>query len=182
MREENRVAIYEFEGKRPVIGNSSFIHPQAVVIGEVEIGEHCYVGAGAVVRGDYGKIVVGSGSNIQENSTVHSEPDTIAILEENVLIGHAAIVHGPCLIKRNATIGMGSIVSSRTEIGEESLLAAGSVLPPGKTVPSRKVAMGNPARVVKDVDDYNLVYNQVAVKLYQDLAERCIKGLKLIEE
>lgn len=176
------MAVYEFEGKRPVIGKSSFVHPQAVIIGEVEIGEHCYVGAGAVVRGDYGKIVVGSGTNIQENSTLHSEPDTIAILEENVLIGHAAVVHGPCLVKRNSTIGMGSIVSSGTEVGEESLLAAGSILPPGKTIPPRKVAMGNPARVVKDMDDYNLVYNQVAVKLYQDLAERCLNGLKLIQE
>lgn len=176
------MAIYEFEGKRPVIGMSSFIHPQAVVIGEVEIGNNCYVGAGAVVRGDYGKIAVGNGSNIQENCTIHSEPETIAILEENVLVGHGAIVHGPCLIKSNATIGMGAIVSSNTEVGEKSLLAAGSILPPGKNVPSRKVAMGNPARVVKEMDDYNLVYNQVAVKLYQDLAERCINGLKLIEE
>jgi carbonic anhydrase/acetyltransferase-like protein (isoleucine patch superfamily) len=176
------LAIYEFEGKRPVIGMSSFIHPQAVVIGEVEIGNNCYVGAGAVVRGDYGKIAVGNGSNIQENCTIHSEPETIAILEENVLVGHGAIVHGPCLIKSNATIGMGAIVSSNTEVGEKSLLAAGSILPPGKNVPSRKVAMGNPARVVKEMDDYNLVYNQVAVKLYQDLAERCINGLKLIEE
>jgi DAK2 domain fusion protein YloV len=108
--------------------------------------------------------------------------DHLAILEENVLVGHAAIVHGPCLIKHNATIGMGSIVSSNTEVGEESLLAAGSILPPGKSVPPRKIAMGNPARVVKDMDDYNLVYNQVAVKLYQDLAQRCTNGLKLIEE
>jgi carbonic anhydrase/acetyltransferase-like protein (isoleucine patch superfamily) len=84
------LAIYEFEGKRPIIGVSSFIHPQAVVIGEVEIGDNCYIGAGAVVRGDYGKIVVGSGSNIQENCTLHSEPDTIAILEENVLVGMVA--------------------------------------------------------------------------------------------
>jgi len=182
MKEAERVAVYEFEGKRPVIGKSSFVHPQAVIIGEVEIGEHCYVGAGAVVRGDYGKIVVGSGTNIQENSTLHSEPDTIAILEENVLIGHAAIVHGPCLVKTKSTIGIGSIVCSGTEIGEESLLAAGSILPPGKTIPPRKVAMGNPARVVKDVDDHNLVYNQIAVKLYQDLAERCLNGLKLIQE
>ena len=176
------MAIYEFEGKRPIIGKLSFIHPQAVIIGEVEIGERCYVGVGAVVRGDYGKIVIGNGSNIQENCTLHSEPDTIAILEENVLIGHAAVVHGPCLIKNNVTIGMGAIVSANTEIEQESLLAAGSILPPGKSIPSRKIAMGNPARVVKDVGDYNIVYNQLATKLYQDLAGRCLTGLKLIEE
>lgn len=176
------MALYEFEGKRPIIGNSTFIHPQAVVIGQVELGDRCYVGAGAVVRGDYGRIVIGSGSNIQENCVIHSEPDTIAILEENVLIGHGAIVHGPCLIKHNSTVGMGAIISSGGELGEDSLLAAGSVLPPGKIVPVRKVAMGNPARVVRDINDYNVVYNQVAIKLYQDLAVRCLEGLKLIED
>jgi carbonic anhydrase/acetyltransferase-like protein (isoleucine patch superfamily) len=98
------------------------------------------------------------------------------------LIGHAAVVHGPCLIKNNVTIGMGAIVSANTEIEQESLLAAGSILPPGKSIPSRKIAMGNPARVVKDVGDYNIVYNQLATKLYQDLAGRCLTGLKLIEE
>lgn len=176
------MALYEFEGKRPIIGNSTFIHPQAVVIGQVELGDRCYVGAGAVVRGDYGKIVIGSGSNIQENCVVHAEPDTIAILEEDVLIGHGAIVHGPCLIKHNAMAGMGAIISSGGELGEESLLAAGSVLPPGKIIPARKVAMGNPAQVVRDINDYNVVYNQVAIKLYQDLAVRCLKDLKLIED
>lgn len=176
------MALYEFEGKRPAIGKSCFIHPQAVVIGQVEIGDQCYIGAGAVVRGDYGKIVIGAGSNIQENCTMHSEPDTIAILEENVLIGHAAIVHGPCLIKHNAMVGMGSIISSGGELGEESLLAAGSVLPPGKHIPPRKVAMGNPARIARDLDEYNVTYNKIAIKLYQDLALRCQEGLKLIED
>jgi carbonic anhydrase/acetyltransferase-like protein (isoleucine patch superfamily) len=82
---------------------------------------------------------------------VHAEPDTIAILEEDVLIGHGAIVPGPCLIKHNAMVGMGAIISSGGELGEESLLAAGSILPPGKIIPARKVAMGNPAQVVRDI-------------------------------
>lgn len=176
------MAIYEFEGKRPVIGKDCFIHPQAVVTGEVEIGERCFVGSGAVIRGDYGKIVVGNGTNIQENCIIHSEPDTIAIIEENCLIGHSAIVHGPCLVQQNVTVGMGSIVSSGCELESESLLAAGSVLPPGRTVPKGKIAMGNPARVVRDLDEQNRIYNQIGVKLYQDLALRCIDGLKLIKD
>lgn len=176
------MAIYEFEGKRPVIGSDSFIHPQAIVIGEVELGERCYVGAGAVIRGDYGKIVIGNGTNIQENCIIHAEPETIALIEDNSLIGHSAIVHGPCLVKQNVTVGMGSIVSTGCELGNDSLLAAGSVLPPGQSVPKAKIAMGNPARVVKDVDEKNRIYNQIGVKLYQDLALRCINGLKLIKE
>ncbi|WP_083454018.1 gamma carbonic anhydrase family protein [Syntrophomonas palmitatica] len=164
------------------MGKSCFVHPQAAVIGDVELGDNCYVGAGAILRGDYGKIVVGPGSNIQENAVIHTEPDTIALLEENVLIGHAAIVHGPCLIQHNVTVGMGSIISTGCELASESLLASGSVLPPNKCVPSRKLAMGNPAVVVRDLDDNHIAYNQIGVKLYQDLAVRCTKGLKLITE
>jgi len=176
------LAIYEFEGKRPQIGTLCFIHPQATVIGDVQLGDHCYVGAGAVVRADYGKIVVGAGSNIQENAVIHAEPETIALLEENVLIGHSAIIHGPCLIQHNVTVGMGSIVSNGCELHSESLLGSGSVLPPNQIVPSRKLAMGNPAKVVKDVDEKYIMYNQIGTQMYQDLAQRCIKGLKLIEE
>ncbi len=173
--------IYEFEGKRPIIPDTAFVHPQAVIIGDVTLGENCYVGAGAIVRGDYGRIIIGDGSNIQENAVMHTEPDTVAELETNVLVGHAAIVHGPCVIMSNSTVGMGSVINGGTVMEKESLLAAGSVLPPRKTVPERKVAMGNPARVVKDIDDTMLVYNQIATKLYQDLAARCKTGLKLIE-
>jgi len=114
------LAIYEFEGKRPQIGQQCFIHPQATVIGDVQLGDNCFVGAGAVIRADYGKIVIGAGSNIQENAVIHAEPDTIALLEENVLIGHAAIVHGPCLIQHNVTVGMGSIISNGCELHSES--------------------------------------------------------------
>jgi carbonic anhydrase/acetyltransferase-like protein (isoleucine patch superfamily) len=176
------MALYEFEGKRPSIGKDTFVHPQAVIIGEVEIGERCYVGAGAVIRGDYGKIAIGSGTNIQENCILHSEPETIAIIEENSLIGHSAIVHGPCLIKQNVTVGMGAIICAGCELEIDSLLAAGSVLPPGRNVPKGKMAMGNPARVVKDLDEFNKLYNQIGVKLYQDLSIRCINGLTLIKE
>jgi len=176
------VPLYEFEGKRPVIPESCFIHPQAVVIGDVVLGEKCYVGAGAVIRGDYGRIVIGDGSNIQENCLIHSEPEAIALLEDNVLIGHGAIVHGPCLIKTNTTVGMMSLVSTDCELGRESLLAAGSILPPGRIIPDRKVALGNPAKAIKDVTEYMVMYNQVGVKLYQDLTIRCKTGLKLIED
>lgn len=174
--------IYEFEGKRPVIPASTFIHPQAVIIGDVIFGENCYVGAGAIVRGDYGNIIIGDGTNIQENCVIHSEPETTAVFEFNVLIGHGAIVHGPCVIKHNSTVGMGAVVNSGVTIEEESLLAAGSLLPPNKTIPKRKIAMGNPAKIVKDIDDYMLAYNKIATQLYQDLAARCKEGLKLIKE
>lgn len=175
------MSFYEFEGNRPIIGEATFVHPQAIIIGNVTLGKQCYVGAGAVIRGDYGKIVIGNGTNVQENVVIHAEPDSIAIIEDNVLIGHGAIVHGPCLIKTHSTIGMGAILNIRCLMEEETLLAAGSLLPPGKTIPARKIAMGNPARIVKDIDERILNYNKIAVKLYQDLALRCSAGLKLIK-
>lgn len=170
--------LYEFEGKKPVIGENSFVHPQATVIGEVIIGKNCYIAAGAVLRGDYGKITIGDGSNIQDNAILHIEPGTEAIIGANVLIGHAAIVHGPCVVKENVIIGMGSIVNAGCQIEAEAMLAAGSLLPPGKTIPNRKIAMGNPAKVVKDIDENMLNYNRIGVKIYQDLAQRSFNGLK----
>ena len=172
---------YEFEGKRPKIGENSFVHPQATVIGEVNVGNNCYVGAGAVLRGDYGSIEIGNGSNIQEIVLMHAEPGTSAVIGENVLVGHAAIIHGPCVIHDRVIIGMGSLLSNGCEMCEDSFLAAGSVLPPGRIIPAHQLAMGNPAVAVKEVSGNLAQYNTIAVKLYQDLAIRCQTGLKLIE-
>lgn len=176
------MALYEFEGKRPVIGADCFIHPQAVVIGDVTLGDRCYVGAGAVVRGDYGTITIGNGCNIQENCVLHAEPSSTALLGEDVLVGHGAIVHGPCQLQSNSLVGMGSVVNNNCELETGSFLAAGSVLPPGRKIPARHLAMGNPAKPVREMSEDLLQYNTIAVKLYQDLAIRCQTGLKLIEE
>ncbi|HWQ76636.1 MAG TPA: gamma carbonic anhydrase family protein [Syntrophomonas sp.] len=173
---------YEFEGKRPVVGENSFVHPQATVIGEVKLGKNCYVGAGAILRGDYGSIEIGDGSNIQENVVLHAEPGTAAVIEADVLVGHAAIVHGPCTIHTGAMVGMGSLTSAGCEIGAGGFLAAGSVLPPNRTIPPHRLAMGNPAVVVKEVNENLAQYNAIGVKLYQELALRCQKSLKLIED
>lgn len=174
------MSLYEFEGKRPQIDETSFVHPQAVIIGDVSIGQNCYVGAGAIVRGDYGSIVIGNGTNIQEGCVLHTEPGTIAQVGADVLLGHAAIVHGPCALHDHVIIGMGAIVSMQCTMEEGSFLAAGSVLPPGRTIPSRQLAMGNPAQPVREVNEQLAHYNGLAVKLYQDLAQRCKTGLKLI--
>ena len=173
--------LYEFEGKRPEIGKDSFIHPQAVVMGEVKIGQNCYVGAGAILRGDYGGIIIGNGSNIQENAVMHAEPGTTAQIGEEVLVGHGAIVHGPCIIHDRVIIGMGSLISNQCEMETGSFLAAGSVLPPGRKISAHQLAMGNPAKEVREVSENLAQYNGLAVKLYQDLAIRCQTGLKLIE-
>jgi len=176
------MSIYEFEGKRPLVPESTFVHPQAVLIGNVELGEGCYIGAGAVIRGDYGRVLIGNGTNVQDNCTIHTDVDAVAIIGDNVLIGHNAIIHGPCFVKEYAVVGMGAIVSNGCEMGNESLLAAGSVLSPRSTIPARKLAMGNPAVIVKDVSEKIINRNKRGVKLYQDMAQRCINGLTLIAD
>mgnify|MGYP000989355922 CR=1 FL=1 len=173
--------LYEFEGKRPSIPQSTFVHPDAVVIGDVVLGEGCLVAAGAVIRGDFGRIIIGSGSNVQDNCVIHVDINTEAIIHDNVLIGHGAIVHGPCIINEYAVIGMGAIVSMGCEIGTESILAAGSLLPNGRAVPPRKVAMGNPATTMKDLSDKNILMAKEGLKHYQKLTKRCMDGLKLID-
>lgn len=176
------MAIYEFEGKIPVISESSFIYPDAVIIGDVNIGEECYVGAGAIIRGDFGKIIIGKGSNVQENTVIHADHNTTADIGENVLIGHSCIIHGHCYLGNYVTVGMGAIVAMNCEMEEGSFLAMGSILSPGKKIPAGKLAMGSPAKVIRDVDEQTRNFNKLAVKAYSELGVRCLKGLKLIKK
>lgn len=174
--------LYEFEGKSPRFAPSSFVHPDAIVIGNVTIGEKCFIGAGAVLRGDYGSIVISDGSNVQENCVVHAQPDTTAVVEENVDIGHGSIIHGPCTIKSNVTVGMGAIICDGCEVGSGSFIGAGSLLIPNTVIPPKKLAVGNPARVIKDVTEKHTTFSRVAVELYQGLCERYHNSHKLISQ
>jgi phenylacetic acid degradation protein len=146
----------------------------------VNIGEKCFVGAVAVLRADYGSIVIGNGSNVQENCVIHAQPGTTAAIEENVDIGHGTIIHGPCTIKSCVTIGMGAVICDGCELGEASFIGAGSLLIPNMVIPSNKLAVGSPARVIKGVNQQHNDYNKHAVELYQDLCERYHNFFKLI--
>jgi len=173
--------LYEFEGKCPRLPLSSFVHPNAILIGDVIIGEKCFIGPGAVLRGDYGSIIIGDGSNVQDNCILHVQPNSTAIIEENVDIGHGSIIHGPCIIKNSVIVGMGSIICDGCEVGAGSFLGAGSLLTPNMVIPSHKLVMGNPARVIKDVTEQHRAFSGMAIGLYQGLCERCQQSLKLIE-
>ncbi len=174
------MAVYEFEGNRPEINESAFIHPTASIIGNVLIGAQCFIGPGAVIRADYGKVCLGSGCAVEDNCIIHSEPNSIVIMENDIIVGHGAIVHGPCLIRNNVIVGMGSIISTGCEIGSYGFLAAGSVLLPGQHIPERTMAAGNPAALKKPVDEKLLYYSEKAPALYRELSGRYKKSLKLI--
>ncbi len=172
--------IYEFNGYKPVIHASSFIHPQATVTGNVIIGKNVYVGPGAAIRGDWGKIIIEDGCNVQENCTIHMFPGTTVHLKESAHIGHGAIVHGG-IIGRNCLIGMNSVIMDDVLIGDECIIGALCFVPAEMQIPDRKVVVGNPAKIVKDVSDEMIAWKTKGTALYQQLPKDCYETLKICE-
>src|SRR6266700_3645831 len=144
--------IYEFKGMKPTIDPSSFVHPQASVTGNVRIGKQVYIGPGAAIRGDWGQIIIEDGCNVQENCTIHMFPGTTVLLKEGAHIGHGAIIHGGT-IGKNVLVGMNSVIMDNCEIGDECIIGALTFVPADTVIPKRKVVVGNPGKVVKDVSD-----------------------------
>jgi carbonic anhydrase/acetyltransferase-like protein (isoleucine patch superfamily) len=163
--------IYEFDGFRPVVHESSFIHPNAAVTGNVIVGRDVYVGPGAALRGDWGGIVIEDGCNVQENCTVHMFPGVTVVLETSAHIGHGAIVHG-ARIGRNALIGMNAVIMDNAIVGAECIVGALTFVPADMQIPARKVVVGNPAKIVKDVSDEMIAWKSEGTRLYQSLPAR----------
>jgi len=160
--------IYAFDGYTPVVHESAFIHPQAAVTGNVIIGRDVYVGPGAAIRGDWGGIVIEDGCNVQENCTVHMFPGVTVVLEAGAHIGHGAIVHG-ARIGRNALVGMNAVIMDNAVVGAECIVGALTFVPADMQIPPRKVVVGNPARIVKDVSDEMIAWKTEGTRLYQAL-------------
>ena len=172
--------IYEFNGYIPVVDESSFIHPQACVTGNVVIGKNVYVGPGAAIRGDWGEITIEDGCNIQENCTLHMFPGTTVLLKEGAHIGHGAIIHG-ATVGKNSLIGMNAVVMDDAIIGDESIVGALSFIPAGSKYENRKIIVGNPAKAIKEVSDEMLNWKTEGTKLYQKLPSELYETLKLVE-
>ncbi len=160
--------IYEFDGFTPVVHESAFVHPNAAVTGNVIIGRDVYVGPGAAIRGDWGAIVIEDGCNIQENCTIHMFPGVTVVLEAGAHIGHGAVVHG-ARIGANALVGMNAVVMDNAVIGAGSIVGALCFVPADMKVLPRKIVVGNPAKVVKDVTDAMLDWKSQGTALYQAL-------------
>jgi phenylacetic acid degradation protein len=160
--------IYAFDGFVPVVHESAFIHPQAAVTGNVVIGRDVYVGPGAAIRGDWGGIEIGDGCNVQESCTIHMFPGVVVVLEPGAHIGHGAVVHG-ARIGADALIGMNAVVMDNAIVGAGSVIGALCFVPTGMEIPARKVVVGNPAKIVRDVSDDMLAWKQAGTRLYQEL-------------
>jgi phenylacetic acid degradation protein len=172
--------IYEFGGFVPVIHESAFVHPQAAVTGNVIIGRDVYIGSGAALRGDWGAIEIADGCNVQENCTIHAFPGVTVVLEESAHIGHGAVIHG-ARIGRNALIGMNAVVMDHAVVGAGSIIGALTFVPSEMVIPERKVAVGSPARIVRDVSDEMLQWKTDGTRLYQQLPAMMRESWKVCE-
>lgn len=176
-RKKPRGHLYEFEGMSPQIDPSAYVHELAVVIGNVKIGKKVYIGPGAVIRGDWGAIIIGDGCNIQENCVIHSFPGATTILEENAHIGHGAILHGPH-IGRNVLVGMNAVVMDNATIGENTIVGALTLIPSEALVPAGKVVGGNPYAILRDATPAMIEWKTRGTELYQTLPDRYRRTLK----
>ncbi len=174
------MAFYEFNGIRPVVHPSAFVHPQAAVTGSVVIGRDVYIGPGCALRGDWGTINIEDGCNVQENCTVHLFPGGTVLLKEGAHIGHGAIIHG-ATIGRNCLVGMNAVVMDDAELGDECIVGALAFIRQGERVEARSLIVGNPAKVIKPVSDEMLAWKAEGTRLYQALAAQCADTLKPCE-
>ena len=171
------MAIYQFLNFVPVVHETAFIHPQANVTGDVVIGAHCYVGPGAVLRGDWGRIILEEGVNVQENCVVHMFPGTETRLKKMAHVGHGAIIHGGTL-GENVLIGMNAVVMDHCSVGAGSIVGALAFVPQNSVIPERSIFVGNPGKVVKQVSDEMLAWKTEGTALYMELARECNETLK----
>lgn len=167
---------YAYEGLRPVVDPTAYVHPMAVLIGDVIIAAGCYVGPGASLRGDYGRLILGVGANVQDNCTVHSFPGREVLIEEDGHIGHGAVLHG-CRIGRNALIGMNSVVMDGATVGADSIVGAMSLVSSGTEIPPGTMWVGVPAGQVREVSPSEREWKIRGTGVYHELARRCLASL-----
>jgi phenylacetic acid degradation protein len=172
--------IYEFKGFIPVIHESSFIHPQAAVTGNVIIGKDVYVGPGAAIRGDWGEIIIEDGCNIQENCTIHMFPGKTITLKAGAHIGHGAIIHG-ANIGKNCLVGMNAVIMDDVELGDECIVGALAFIKAETHIPARRMVVGNPAVIIKTVSDEMIEWKTKGTALYQKLPKELDETLKAVE-
>jgi len=174
--------LYAFDGRRPEIGRDVYVSEQAVVIGDVKIGDGCYVGPGAILRGDYGRIEIGSGTAVEENVTIHAPPQRVCQIGKKVTLGHGAIIHAST-VGDLAVVGMGAVLSLGVEVGEKAIVAEGAVVRMSQKVPAGVVVAGNPATVIRNVTPEEEERWKSGKQLYINLAKKYLKiGLQPISK
>ena len=169
--------VYAIDGVTPVVAPSSFVHPTAVLIGDVIIGENCYVGPTACLRGDFGRIILEDGANVQDSCIMHGFPGTDTVVEQDGHIGHGAVLHG-CRVRKGALVGMNAVINDNAEVGERAIVAAMSFVKAGMVIPAGMLAAGLPARVVRELSKLEMEWKHEGTKSYQDLTRRSMETMQ----
>jgi phenylacetic acid degradation protein len=170
------LTVYAINGVTPVVDPTAYVHPSAVLIGDVIVGAGCYIGPCASLRGDFGRIEVRAGANLQDCCVAHGFPGTDTVVAEEGHIGHGAILHG-CIIERNALVGMNAVINDNAVVGESAIVAAMAFVKAKMVVPPRSLAAGMPARVVRDLTDTELAWKIEGTQSYQELARRSLSTM-----
>ena len=169
--------VYSIDGVTPVVEPGAYVHPSAVLIGDVIVATGCYIGPCASLRGDFGRIEVRAGANLQDGCVMHGFPGTDTIVEEDGHIGHCAVLHG-CIIRRNALVGMNAVINDNAIVGESAIVGAMAFVKAGFEVPARTLAAGMPARIVRPLTEQELAWKVDGTASYQQLARRSLATLR----
>ncbi|WP_269902192.1 phenylacetic acid degradation protein PaaY [Paenalcaligenes faecalis] len=172
--------IYSIDGIIPVVHETAFVHPTAVLIGDVIIGPGVYIGPLASLRGDFGRIIMKEGSNIQDTCVIHGTPEQDTVVEVDGHIGHGAVLHG-CTIGRNVLVGMNAVVMDQADVGADSIIGAMAFVKKGMVIPARSLVAGAPAKIVKALKDEDIKQKTLGTHMYQRLAQRSLDSMKKVE-
>ena len=170
---------YSIDGVTPVIDPSAFVHPTAVLIGDVIVGPGCYVGPCASLRADFGRIVLRAGSNVQDTCVVHGFPFADTVVEEDGHIGHGAVLHA-CVVRRGALVGINAVIMDEAEIGEQAIVGACAFVRAGMKVPARWLASGLPARNQRELSEGEIAAKRAGTAIYQELTRRCLATISQV--
>lgn len=165
--------VYAIDGIVPVVDPTAFVHPSAVLIGDVIVGPDCYVGPCASLRGDFGRIILERGANVQDTCVMHGFPGTDTVVEENGHIGHGAVLHG-CRIKRNALVGMNAVIMDNAVIGEATIVAACAFVKAGAEIPAGSLVAGMPAKVIRPLSEQEIAWKSEGTSTYHELTRRSL--------
>ncbi len=169
--------VYAIDGIVPVVDPTAFVHPTAILIGDVIVGPSCYIGPAACLRGDFGRLLVERGANVQDTCVMHGFPGTDTVVEEDGHIGHGAVLHG-CRIGRNALVGMNAVIMDNAVVGESAIVAACAFVKAGAEIPPRSLAAGTPARIVRTLSDEEIAWKADGTRTYQDLVRRSLATMR----
>ena len=171
------LTVYSIDGVTPVVDPTAYVHPSAILIGDVIVGAGCYIGPAACLRGDFGRLDIRAGANIQDTCVLHAFPGHATVVGEDGHIGHGAVLHS-CIVERNALVGMNAVVNDDAVIGESAIVAAMAFVRAGMIVPPRTLAAGVPAKVLRALTELELKWKIEGTQSYHDLARRSLATMR----